>query len=146
MSYVIKEVFRQEYPYFQTWITVFRDNDPKLYVQDIFHEPDVTATIIVLKKPIYLMCGNCKKEIKILKEDEFGEPIDWNTPWEQYLCQDCHGKIWKELLDNACGVCETEPCKRGRDCWINPWPRIMYLCYVAPGVRRLPAKAGRVAL
>jgi len=146
MSCVVKEVFLPEYPYFQTYVKVFPDNNPKLYVQEIFHEPDVTGSILVLNKPIYLMCGNCKKEITILKEDDSGEPIDWKTPWEQYLCDVCHSKIWDELLKSACGVCETEPCKRGGDCWVNPWPRIMYLCYVAPRVRRLPAKAGRVAL
>ena len=82
-----------------------------------------------------LKCENCKQEILRLKEDDFGEPVDWNTRWEQYLCDVCHDKIWKDLLDNACGVCETEPCKRGRDCWVNPWPRIMYLCSVAPRVK-----------
>lgn len=81
-----------------------------------------------------LICENCKAEIVKLKEDDFGEPI-WNTRWEQYLCEDCYDKIWKELLDNACPVCETHPCERGRECWVNPFPRIMYLCYVAPRVK-----------
>lgn len=134
MSCVIKEVFITEYPYFQTWVSVFPDKDPKLYVQEIFHEPDITGAILILKKPISLKCEICKKEIKVLKEDEMGDRIDWNTPWEQYLCDECYAKIWTGLLDNACGVCNTEPCKTGRDCWVNPWPRIMYLCYVAPKI------------
>ncbi len=134
MSCVVKEVFLQEHPYFQTYVTFSPGNEHMLYVQDIFHEPDVTGSVIVLKKPVSLSCENCKKEIEVLKEDDSGEPIDWNTPWEQYLCDVCHSKIWDELFKSACGVCETEPCKRGCDCWVNPWPRIMYLCYVAPRV------------
>jgi hypothetical protein len=82
-----------------------------------------------------LICENCKKELVHRKED-FGEPIDVEgTRWEQYLCERCHAKIWKALLDGACPVCETHPCEKGRECWVNPFPRIMYLCYVAP---RLP--------
>jgi len=86
--------------------------------------------------PIPLICESCKKELVHLKEDDFGEPIDVDgTCWEQYLCDICHAKIWKALLENACGECRTRPCEHGRDCWVNPFPRIMYLCYVAP---RLP--------
>ncbi len=66
----------------------------------------------------------------MLKINDFGDEIDCNTPWEQYLCDVCYDKIWKELLDSACGVCNTHPCERGRECWVNPWPKIMYLCYV----------------
>ncbi len=79
-----------------------------------------------------LKCENCKHEIKKLKEDDFGEEIDWNTHWEQYLCDDCYAKIWESLLDWACSQCYNHPCEKGRDCWVNPFPRIMYLCYVAP--------------
>lgn len=79
-----------------------------------------------------MKCEICKCELIELKEDDFGVPIDPNTRWEQYLCDECHDNIWKNLLDNACGVCYTHPCEKGRDCWVNPWPRIMYLCYVAP--------------
>ncbi len=82
-----------------------------------------------------LKCERCNQKIQIIDVDLMGEKIDWNTPWEQYLCEDCYQGIWKDLLDNACGVCETEPCKRGRECWVNPWPRIMYLCYVAPRIK-----------
>jgi DNA-directed RNA polymerase subunit RPC12/RpoP len=85
-----------------------------------------------MKKPI---CENCKNEIEILTEDDFGEPIDINNHWEQFLCTECHDKIWKELLDNACPQCRTKPCERGNDCWVNPFPRIMYLCYTAPRVK-----------
>lgn len=79
-----------------------------------------------------LKCEKCKSEIVRLEEDDFGNPLDWKTRWEQYLCDDCHDKIWRELFDGACGVCYTHPCEKGRECWVNPWPRIMYLCYVAP--------------
>ena len=94
----------------------------------------VTGGILVFAKPISLICEKCKKEIMVLNANELGERIDRNTPWEQYLCDKCYDEIWKILLDGACGVCATEPCKRGRDCWVNPWPHIMYLCYVAPRV------------
>lgn len=79
-----------------------------------------------------LRCEKCKCQIKKLDVNDFGELIDWGTRWEQYLCTVCHEEIWNNILAGACGVCETEPCKKGRDCWVNPWPRIMYLCYVAP--------------
>lgn len=79
-----------------------------------------------------IYCESCKHEIKQLFSNDFGDKINWHTPWEQYLCDVCHDNIWKDLLDNACGVCHTHPCERGGDCWINPWPQIMYLCYVAP--------------
>lgn len=81
-----------------------------------------------------LKCEICKKEILKLKEDDFGEEIDWNTSWEQYLCDICHAEIWESLLDWACNQCYNHPCEKGRDCWVNPFPRIMYLCYVAPRV------------
>lgn len=79
-------------------------------------------------------CENCKAPIQQITETEMGDPIDPNTPWEQYLCEDCYDEIWELLLENACGVCRTEQCLRGRECWVNPFPRIMYLCYVAPKV------------
>ena len=47
MSCVIKEVFLSEYPYFQTYVTVLPDKDPKLYIHEIFHEPNVTGGILV---------------------------------------------------------------------------------------------------
>ena len=79
-----------------------------------------------------LICEDCKKELETIYQDEFGEPVDPGMAWEQYLCRGCYDKIWNVLMDNACPTCRTRPCERGRDCWVNPWPRIMYLCYVAP--------------
>jgi len=45
MSCVIKEVFLSEHPYFQTWVTVFPDKDQKLYIQEIFHESNITCAV-----------------------------------------------------------------------------------------------------
>ena len=68
-------------------------------------------------------CEKCNGEIVILKETDFGDPIDFeNTPWEQYLCEDCYDRIWKQLKDDLCPQCRNQPCMKGRDCWINPWP------------------------
>jgi len=92
-----------------------------------------------------LICERCKKPIKELKEDFEGQPIDKATPWEQYLCEKCYEQIWNNLMDDCCPICRTEPCKRGRDCWINPWPHIMYLCYVAPRVETIHPKQEKLA-
>ncbi len=81
----------------------------------------------------YLVCDRCGHSIKLLLRDPlWGDEIDWNTDWEQYLCDECEEAIWQDLFDECCPRCETHPCERGGDCWINPWPRLMYLCYVAP--------------
>ena len=87
-----------------------------------------------------LICGSCKQPIIMLFEDEDGEPVDWNTSWEQYLCDECYHRIWDEKIESGCKVCYNQPCERGRDCWVNPWPDIMYLCYVAPRVHPSPPK------
>jgi len=49
MSCVIKEVFYSEDfpPYFQTWVTIFPDNESLLQIQEIFHEPNVSCSIVV---------------------------------------------------------------------------------------------------
>jgi len=54
---------------------------------------------------------------------EFGRP-------EQILCEECHDRIWRNLRRGGCPRCYTQPCMHGRDCWINPFPRIMYLCHI----------------
>lgn len=79
-----------------------------------------------------MKCDNCGKRIKRITEDDFGDPIDPDMSWEQYLCVDCYQRIWNDLMDECCPVCRDHPCYHGGECWINPWPRIMYLCYVAP--------------
>lgn len=132
MSCTIREVFLDKPPYFKTYVTYDKDHDPMLYVRDVFYEDDFAASVVVVKKLTSLKCEQCKKEILVLEYDDFGDPISWNTPWEQYLCDTCYAEIWENLLADACPNCRTHPCEHGRDCWVNPWPRIMYLCYTAP--------------
>jgi len=84
-----------------------------------------------------MKCEQCKNPIKELKEDADGEPINPDIPWEQYLCEICYDKIWDNLFNEHCPECRTHPCEHGGDCWINPWPHIMYLCYVAPRIDAL---------
>lgn len=91
-----------------------------------------------------LVCSDCKRPIKKLDESIDGDPIDWNTPWEQYLCDVCHDRIWKELFNDCCPRCENHPCERGGDCWINPWPRIMYLCYTGPRIKKVCFRIRRI--
>lgn len=80
-----------------------------------------------------MRCEKCKSEIVTLIEDPLtGEPLDPLTRWEQHLCDDCYDAIWKQLTDEHCPECRAKPCGKGRECWINPWPQIMYLCYIAP--------------
>ncbi|MHA1962634.1 MAG: hypothetical protein ACW99U_20780 [Candidatus Thorarchaeota archaeon] len=74
-------------------------------------------------------CQQCGAELDTI--DDLGEEIDTTVPYEQYLCSPCHDKIWDALFEELCPQCRTHPCERGRDCWINPWPNIMYLCCVA---------------
>ena len=87
-----------------------------------------------------LICERCNQQIVLLTEDELGEPIDWSIKYEQYLCDECYEKIWDELMEDCCPRCNTHPCEKGRDCWINPFPHIMYLCYIAPRVHPSPPK------
>lgn len=91
------------------------------------------------------ICERCKKPIKELKEDFEGQPIDKDVPWEQYLCEECYEQIWNNFMDDCCPICRTEPCKRGGDCWINPWPHIMYLCYVAHRVETIHPEQEKLA-
>jgi len=87
-----------------------------------------------------LICERCKQPIRKLDKNEFGDSIDWHTPFEQFLCDECCEKIWDELMDDCCPRCNTHPCEKNRDCWINPFPHIMYLCYVAPRINPTPIK------
>lgn len=53
MSCVIKEVFYSDhFPLFQTWVTVFPDKEPLLQIQEIFHEQNVSCSILVFEKVI----------------------------------------------------------------------------------------------
>jgi len=82
---------------------------------------------------MFLTCDNCKEPIE--DTDREDNPYDTNCPWEQHLCEDCYLEIWNDLFKEKCSICENKPCEHGRDCWINPWPQIMYLCYVAPKIK-----------
>lgn len=80
-----------------------------------------------------MKCDECHNELSDIDRTEFGDPMDHpSTPWEQRLCDECYNRIWDEIMAGACPVCRTHPCERGRSCWVNPFPRLMYLCYVAP--------------
>lgn len=79
-----------------------------------------------------MKCDECHNELTDIDQTEFGDTIDKSTHWEQRLCDECYNRIWSEIMGGACPVCRTHPCERGRECWVNPWPRLMYLCYVAP--------------
>ena len=53
MSCVIKEVFYSDhYPFFQTWVTIFPDDDSQLYLQEIFHEPGISCSLVVFDKNV----------------------------------------------------------------------------------------------
>ena len=87
-----------------------------------------------------MKCEKCGCEIgDLVDADEYDEEeladLMNHTQWEQYLCEGCHQAIWDDKLKAGCEVCETRPCEKGRDCWVNPWPDIMFLCYV--GKRRI---------
>lgn len=85
-----------------------------------------------------LICERCKKPIK-------SEAIDRGIPWEQYLCKECYEQIWDDLMEEHCPECRTHPCEHGGECWINPWPHIMYLCYIAPRVETIHPKQKKLA-
>ena len=49
---------------------------------------------------------------------------------EQHLCPDCQDKIWNQTVRVHCHTdCRNKPCVHG-ECWVNPWPNLMYLCFV----------------
>ena len=66
-------------------------------------------------------CDSCGRELRILSEEECLEDIiphgwtDWRTAYKHY-CYECSDEMW----DPPCGICETQPCTRGRDCWATP--------------------------
>jgi len=70
-------------------------------------------------------CGYRVSRYTFMGEDglEFGRP-------EQVLCEECHDLTWRNLRRQGCPSCHTQPCMHGSDCWINPFPQIMYLCHV----------------
>ncbi len=76
------------------------------------------------------VCDWCQKPMQIITVNEDGDEV-W--PWRHahaHVCNECFdetfGAEWK--ADNPCKtMCETKPCKRGRDCW-----------YMPPSMRNLP--------
>ncbi len=51
---------------------------------------------------------------------------------EQHLCLRCYHKIMRNVVFSHCHTdCRTQPCSRGDECWVNPWPHIMYLCFTS---------------
>lgn len=76
-------------------------------------------------------CDHCGRKMRRLREDD-GEPhgFHWRIARE-HVCNECADaaidQAWKDR--DPCGECETEPCKRGRDCWFDPhlpWPYETY--------------------
>lgn len=68
-------------------------------------------------------CDWCRREMVQATESEDGCEL-W--PWrraEAHVCERCFGETfereWKEV-DPCRTLCETKPCKRGRDCWFMP--------------------------
>ena len=66
-------------------------------------------------------CDSCGRELRRLSEEECLEDIiphgwtDWRTAYKHY-CYECPNELW----DPPCGICETQPCHRGSDCWATP--------------------------
>lgn len=82
-------------------------------------------------------CDVCLKEMLALSEDEAersGEPhgFPFAIAHEHY-CTGCYEAMfdaaWKHR--DPCGHCETQPCKRGRDCWFEPRLNVAYESYIA---------------
>jgi len=77
---------------------------------------------------IRFYCDECGWRISAKDEDDVGmDP----SKAEQHLCENCYDRIWHGLFKDCCPQCRSEPCQRGGECWINPWPNIMNLCHVA---------------
>jgi len=85
-----------------------------------------------------VFCDECGEEIQAIPEEEaVGDIIGHG--WSNYLtannhvCTSCSTKRWHQLYKQAdpCGICNTEPCKRGGECWWSPpfslwWPYETY--------------------
>lgn len=89
-----------------------------------------------------LYCDECGWRLSLRCKDEMGDefgPGDecYLHPMraEQHLCPQCYNRIMKRVVRSHCHTdCMTRRCERGIDCWVNPWPQIMYLHYVAQRV------------
>lgn len=78
-------------------------------------------------------CDKCGWRIGARVYAPFGDDDGLLDPSkaEQHLCTVCYERIWHNLFKDCCPRCHSEPCEHGGECWINPWPNIMYLCHVA---------------
>lgn len=84
-----------------------------------------------------IYCDECGWQLsprpKDPSEDEIADPLDPRKA-EQHLCPQCYNRIMKRVVRSHCySDCRYKPCMRGV-CWVNPWPHIMYLCYIAERV------------
>lgn len=70
-------------------------------------------------------CDVCRQELKAWTEEEALEAVppcgwhDWKTAAVHY-CHDCADRLMDQAGFPPCGICETHPCERGRDCWATP--------------------------
>lgn len=81
-------------------------------------------------------CDECGKEMRIVSDEEAertGEPNGFGLPAHAHVCNECfdalHHAAWEDR--DPCGECETQPCKRGRDCWFEPNIGYPYETYFA---------------
>ena len=88
-----------------------------------------------------VFCDICKHEMERHSADNDCDPhgFDFHVA-RMHLCEPCwcqmNDEAWKER--DPCAECETQPCKRGRDCWFNPtFPGVPYETYFAD---RVPEK------
>ena len=81
-------------------------------------------------------CDGCGCELQRLSEEQCLEDIiphgwtEWGTAHKHY-CHKCPNELWTP----PCGICETQPCTRGRDCWATPPLHLFpYETYYASGI------------
>ena len=82
-------------------------------------------------------CDECRGELVAWTREQAEETVicgwpDWRSAHKHY-CQDCYDVMfdkWAEAAGfPACGNCETEPCKRGRECWDHRDPPLHWFPY-----------------
>ena len=89
-----------------------------------------------------IKCDWCKLEIQQLTEQEALEDDFPGHGWNDYrtaamhLCFTCHQAYFN---DRYCeGPCETRPCERGKDCWVNDSSSVPYETFFAERVTGEP--------
>jgi hypothetical protein len=89
-----------------------------------------------------LYCDWCKQEIQQLTKQEALEDNFPGHGWNDYqtaalhLCFTCHQEYFDERYCE--GSCETRPCERGRECWVNDSSSVPYETYFAERVTGEP--------